>query len=160
MQIKKKIYVVGIFLLVLLAFFYPHRAHRASDKALEASCRNNLKLIWNAICSYNQDLLCVPDRLSRLIDNGYIESSNLKCPLANIYLDKQKQRRNGSDYEYIPPKSLAVDTDQEIPICYDKKDNHSNTKVSNRRNVLYIGGMVRSQVGDSLSPPEPYIARG
>lgn len=141
MQIENKRYAIwiGAFLFILLFLIVEHfHLHRASDKALEASCRNNLKLIWNAVCSYDQDLDCVPDCLSRLIDNGYIEPSVLKCPLANIY----KRRRNGSDYEYIYPESLVVD----IPICYDKKDNHRDKKVLSRQNVLYVGGMVRSAV--------------
>jgi len=134
----KLISIVVVALLILsIACFINYGPNK---KALEASCRNNLKLIWNAICIYDQKFHCIPNNLERLVDNGLINVDNLKCPFANIdfglFSYRTRQLRIGSDYDYFPPPTLASDI--EIPICRDKHGNHGKDGY----NILYLGGMV------------------
>lgn len=141
--IKKLLW--ALLVLFLLCFiidpFLP--PHRASDRALEASCQNNLKLMSIAIDHYMAEHNeALPESLQALVDCKYLEKDIIKCPLANIqggmYFYSCKDKRIESDYNY----TRNINNKQKI-LCWDKAGNHSHKTIPDSINVLFNDGWVR-----------------
>lgn len=144
-SLKIYIWLLLAVLIIIVVAISTISTHRASDKALEASCWNNLKLIHSAINSYViENNYNYPLTLEALVENNFLEEDILKCSLANVkgglYFYKHKTLRQGSDYNYTikyinKPRGI---------LCWDKDNNHSKKNIQNMKNVLFKDGYIGS----------------
>lgn len=144
-KIIKYVLLATLFIAVGWMFILNFFTHRASDKSLDASCKNNLRLISSAINSYcNKNNDFYPPTLETLLKEGFLDEETLKCPLANIhgggYFYTYRDARLGSDYNYT---LKYVDNPQGI-LCWDKIGNHSNKSIPDTVNVLFRDGGIVS----------------
>jgi competence protein ComGC len=136
--------LLPIFIFFVLWIALSSSTHRASDKALDVSCRSNLKNINKALNSYYLDNNVYPNELKTLVDLGYLKGYLLKCPLANIqgglFSYTCKDMRKGSDYNYTRQNINKVHG----ILCWDKDNNHAEKDVPNMKNVLFNDGYIGS----------------
>ncbi len=117
------------------------------EKGPRVRCASNLKQIYFALEAYASDNNgSYPNKndflgLKMLVDGHYLKASFLKCPA-----DKGKTK---CSYRFLG--GLSKNTDKNVPVCWDKKNNHKYRN-NTYGNVLYLDGHIE---GYSLNGPPP-----
>lgn len=130
----------------IILFSLLPEGHKASKKALLATCGSNLKSISKALRLYaseNNDYFppySGAEGLKLLFSLGYLKDESLLiCPatsrLSTNNIIGSNSMKNIS-YEY---KGGLKDNNIISPICWDKESNHPNEGI----NVLYTNGEIK-----------------
>lgn len=141
--IREECWFAGTFIAYLfLAAALPFSCY-ASPKALEMSCRSNLKKIYYALCGYANDNggFLPPENGAEGLDylrrGGYVtDCRTFLCPVAKLkFAEQGRLTEQGCSYIYYGGGALGG---REIVIVTDKPGNHGGT-----HNILELSGNVK-----------------
>ena len=132
-------------LLFLFAIFLFPLPGPGNERLWRYSCASNLKQIFSALQYYAADFAGnypSPDGaagLEMLRKSGYLTDCSIyACPSTITARGKNGQPLSETTVDYIYIGGLNTKSDPNLPIVYDKEQNHGN----NFGNVLFAGGTV------------------
>ena len=119
--------IVIIFICILVYLLKPVVKHMHVIMR-QQKCLNNLKEVSLALRIYafeNKEYM--PRSLTELSEKGYLHEKYLVCPF-------KKDQMQGYAYK----NKLKFNSKEDVPLVYDKKENHPDDKI----NVLYLNGDI------------------
>lgn len=143
---KGKIIFISVVLSVFVALVYMFMptSHPASDRALDQSCKNNLKLIHQALQYYIAENGALPSK-ENIQNSLYLSNPSVfRCPIKRRY--NSSATENEVDYLFEYDVNDWKETSKVWVM--DKSDNHSLAKdklIQNSVNYLSGDGIVRER---------------